>query len=167
MVLTRNPPRFRVFFARADRPRRARRRSLQTEQAIEIRRGDRGELLQRQPFELGDARGEQLLVELLRHPDARARRAAVSALAKHNTPSALESLSHALEDESPIVRSRAVAVLSTRTGPGPVQLLAPLLDREPDKEVLYATIAALGSIGGPALRPNDVRQRSAFGRNSG
>jgi HEAT repeat protein len=98
--------------------------------------------------ELGDARSEQLLMELLRHPDARARRAAVSALANHKTPSALEAMALALDDESPIVRSRAVAVLATRPGARTVQLLAPLLDREPDKEVLYATVTALGAIGG-------------------
>jgi HEAT repeat protein len=99
--------------------------------------------------ELGDERGEQLLVELLRHPDARARRAAVGALAKFNTPTALEAMSLALDDESPLVRGRAVAVLATRTGARPVQLLAPLLDVEPDREVLYAAVAALGAIGGP------------------
>jgi HEAT repeat protein len=99
--------------------------------------------------ELGDERGEQLLVELLRHPDARARRAAVSALAKFTTPSALEAMSLALDDESSLVRGRAVAVLATRSGARPVQLLAPLLDVEPDREVLYAAVAALGAIGGP------------------
>jgi HEAT repeat protein len=98
--------------------------------------------------ELGDARGEQLLMELLRHPDARARRAAVSALAKYTTPTALDAMSLALDDESALVRARAVAVLAMRTGARPVQLLAPLLEKEADKEVLYAAVAALGTIGG-------------------
>ena len=98
--------------------------------------------------ELGDPRGEQMLVELIRHPDARARRAAVAALTRFETPTALESLGLALEDESPIVRARAVAALKERGGARAVALLAPLLDREEDREVLFATIAALGAIGG-------------------
>lgn len=99
--------------------------------------------------ELGDPRGEQMLVEMLRHPDARTRRAAVAALARFTTPTALEATALALGDESPVVRARAVAALTDRGGTRAVALLAPLLDTEPDREVLYATVAALGTIGGP------------------
>jgi HEAT repeat protein len=98
--------------------------------------------------ELGDPRGEQMLIELIRHPDARTRRAAVAALTRFSTPSAVDALGFALDDESPIVRARAVAALRSRGGPRAVALLAPLLDREEDREVLYATVAALGAIGG-------------------
>jgi len=98
---------------------------------------------------LGDPRGEQMLVELLRHPDARARRAAVAALARFATPTALEATGLALGDESPVVRSRAVAALVERGGARSVALLSPLLDNEPDREVLYSAVAALGTIGGP------------------
>lgn len=99
--------------------------------------------------ELGDPRGEQMLIELLHHPDARARRAAVAALARFTTTTALEGTGLALGDESPVVRSRAVAALAERGGVRAVALLTPLLDTESDKEVLFAAIAALGTIGGP------------------
>ena len=99
--------------------------------------------------ELGDPRGEQMLIELLRHPDARARRAAVAALACFATTTALEGTGLALGDESPVVRARAVAALAERGGVRAVALLTPLLDAESDKEVLFAAIAALGTIGGP------------------
>ncbi len=98
--------------------------------------------------ELGDPRGEQMLIELIRHPDARARRAAVAALTRFETPGALDAIGIALDDESPIVRARAVAALERRGGPRAVPLLAPVLNREADLEVLYAAIAALGTIGG-------------------
>ena len=99
--------------------------------------------------ELADPRGEEMLVELLRHPDARARRAAVAALARFETPTALEATGLVLGDESPVVRARAVAALADRGGVRALALLAQLLDSEPDKEVLYAAMAATGAIGGP------------------
>ena len=99
--------------------------------------------------ELADPRGEEMLVELLRHPDARARRAAVAALARFETPTALEATGHVHGDESPVVRARAVAALADRGGVRALALLAQLLDSEPDKEVLYAAMAATGAIGGP------------------
>jgi HEAT repeat protein len=98
--------------------------------------------------ELRDERGEQLLIELLRHPDARARRAAVAALARFTTATAIEGLGLALLDESPLVRTRSVAALTDR-GPAAVAILAPLLDGEADREVLYSTVTALGTIGTP------------------
>ena len=99
--------------------------------------------------ELRDARGEAILVELLRHPDARSRRAAVAALANFESASAVEALGLALQDESPIVRLRAVAALTGRRVPRAFELVVPLLDAEPDREVLYAAIAAAGSVASP------------------
>ncbi len=92
--------------------------------------------------------GEQILVELLRHPDARSRRAAVAALAQFSTPTSTDALGLALQDESPMVRMRAVAALTER-GPSAAALLAPLLENEGDREVLYSTVAGLGVIGTP------------------
>jgi hypothetical protein len=99
--------------------------------------------------ELRDARGEAILVELLRHPDARARRSAVAALGNFESASAVEAIGLALQDESPIVRLRAVAALTGRKVPRAFELVEPLLDAEPDREVLYAAIAAAGSVASP------------------
>lgn len=97
---------------------------------------------------LGDARAEQLVLEQLRHPDARVRREVVAALERFPSTAALDALGVSLLDDEPLVRLRAVAALLAR-GPVAVRLLAPLLDAEADHEVLYAAIAALGGIGGP------------------
>lgn len=97
---------------------------------------------------LGDARAEQLVLEQLRHPDARTRREVMTALERFPSAGALDALGVGLLDDAAIVRLRAVAALVPR-GAVAVKLLAPLLDAEPDREVLYASIAALGSIGGP------------------
>lgn len=96
---------------------------------------------------LGDARAEQLLLEQLRHPEARTRRAVMAALERFPSVAAFDALGLGLLDAEPLVRLRAVAALQRR-GPDAVKLLAPLLDAEPDLEVLYAAIAALGVIGG-------------------
>jgi HEAT repeat protein len=99
--------------------------------------------------ELRDARGEAILLELLRHPDARARRAAVAALGNFESASALEAIGLSLGDESPIVRLRAVASLTGRREPRVLELLRPLIDQEPDREVLYTAIGAVGKVGTP------------------
>ncbi len=99
--------------------------------------------------ELRDERGEAILVELLRHPDARSRRAAVAALGMFESESATEAIGLALQDESPIVRLRAVAALTGRRTPRTLDLLLPLLEGEGDREVHYAAIAAVGSVASP------------------
>lgn len=97
---------------------------------------------------LGDVRSEQLILEQLRHPDERTRREVMAALERYDSPAAMDAIGVGLLDESPTVRLRAVAAIAPR-GAAAVKLLAPLLDSEPDREVLYAAIAALGTIGGP------------------
>lgn len=97
---------------------------------------------------LGDARAEQLLLEQLRHPDAKTRRALAAALEAFSSASAFDALGLLAMDDDATVRLRAVAALSRR-GAAAVKLLAPMLDHEPEREVLYATVAALGTIGTP------------------
>lgn len=98
---------------------------------------------------LGDERAEAMLVELVRHPDARSRRAAVAALERFASPASLEAIGFALLDDEPTVRLRAVAALALRGGDHGVRVLAPLLDNEPDREVRDAAVAAIGRIGTP------------------
>ena len=97
---------------------------------------------------LGGEPAEELIAETLHHPEARVRRAAVAALAASSDKFALDLLGSALADESPLVRARAVAALSGR-GPDALRRLLPLLNTEPDPEVLYAAMHAIGSIGTP------------------
>jgi len=99
--------------------------------------------------ELRDPRADALLVELLQHPDARTRRIAVAALANSERADALGAVAFALNDESPLVRLRAVAALAGRRGPDVLRWLRELIDREADREVLYAAIAAIGAIATP------------------
>jgi len=97
---------------------------------------------------LGDARAEQLLLEQIRHPDAKTRRAVVAALEVFTSPASFDAIGLAAIDDDATVRLRAVAALAKR-GVAAVKLLAPMLDTEPEREVLYAAIAALGTIGSP------------------
>lgn len=97
---------------------------------------------------LGDPRAEQLLLEQLRHPDAKTRRSVAAALDVFPSPAAFDALGLAAMDDDATVRLRAVSALSRRGAPA-VKLLAPMLEGEPEREVLYAAVAALGSIGTP------------------
>lgn len=99
--------------------------------------------------ELHDARADAILVELLQHPDARTRRIAVAALANSEREDALGAVAFSLDDESPLVRLRAVAALAGRRGPDVLRWLRELIDREADREVLYSAIAAIGAIATP------------------
>ncbi len=98
---------------------------------------------------LRDARGEPMLGDLLQHPDAGVRRAAVTALARFESETALEALGAALADESPSVRARAVSALAARRQPRVLPLLGALVAREPEREVLFGAIAAIGQLGTP------------------
>lgn len=98
--------------------------------------------------ELRGPRAEELLLEVLQHPDARTRRVAVAALAGLGTATAVEALGIALKDDAPIVRARAVAALVTRRDPRAAPLLARVLEDESDREVLYAAMEGLGQVGG-------------------
>lgn len=98
---------------------------------------------------LRDPRADAILVELLQHPDARTRRIAVASLANSARPDALQAVASALDDESSLVRLRAVAALSGRREPEVLRWLMALIDRETDREVLYAAVGAVGGIGTP------------------
>lgn len=115
---------------------------------------------------LGGTKSEELLSELLHHPSERARRAAVAAFARLGTPLALDALRIALGDESPKVRSRAVAALEAKGTPEGVAMLAPLLASEPEREVLFGAVAALGVIGGPEAQQLLVRVAEGTGEHA-
>lgn len=97
---------------------------------------------------LVDPRAAELLTELLHHADVRTRRSAVAALAVDPRDEAFDGVCFALQDEEPMVRARAVAALTDRRDIRAVPRLTPLVEKEPDREVLYAGIAALGVLGG-------------------
>ncbi|MCL4213107.1 MAG: HEAT repeat domain-containing protein [Gemmatimonadales bacterium] len=99
--------------------------------------------------ELRDARSEEILVEILRHPEPRARRAAVAALGGFTSLSSLDAIALLLQDEIASVRLRAVAALGARRDPRAVAMLAPLLDQEPNTEVLFSAIGAVGAAATP------------------
>ena len=94
---------------------------------------------------LGDERAEAILASMLAHPDDRARAAAVTALGRIPTDSAAETATGGLADDSPLVRSRAIAVLAARRPTDIALRLAILIDAEPDRDVLFAAIDALGA----------------------
>lgn len=97
---------------------------------------------------LEDPRAAELLTELLHHADVRTRRSAVAALAVDPRDEAFDGVCFALQDEESMVRARAVAALTDRRDVRAVPRLTPLVAKEPDREVLYAAIAALGVLGG-------------------
>lgn len=103
---------------------------------------------------LGGSQAQQLLTEMMHHPAERVRRAAIGALSRLGFEAAQDALRAGLGDESPMVRARAVAAIAA-TAPvrshaaQGVALLTPLLDREEEREVLYAAVASLGHLGGP------------------
>ncbi|MDH4346350.1 MAG: HEAT repeat domain-containing protein, partial [Thermoleophilia bacterium] len=97
--------------------------------------------------ELRDARCERILVEMLRHPEPRARRSAVASLGRFGTATSLDAIAALLDDPSPRVRLSAVSALGQRRDAKTVDLLTPLLDREPDTEVLFSAVGALGAAG--------------------
>lgn len=122
--------------------------------------------------DLGGEPAERLMVEALTHPAPRVRRATVMALATAHDAIALTLLGAALEDDSSLVRARAVAALRTR-GPAALPRLLPLLQTESDTEVLYALMHAVGTIGTPAgvqalivcargESPHALRRHAAF-----
>lgn len=98
---------------------------------------------------LRDAPSEWALDGLCDHADARTRRDAVAALSRFDGEAAFASLSLAIGDESPMVRVRAVNGLAARRDPRLLPLLEPLLKAEPEREVLYAAVDALGRLGTP------------------
>jgi len=111
----------------------------------------------------GDDRAEAILVSMLAHPDDRARAAAVTALGRFATPSAGEAATGGLADDSPLVRARAIAVLAARRPTDLALRLGVLLDAEPDPDVLYAAIDALGM----APTPEGVQALIRFANGEG
>lgn len=99
--------------------------------------------------ELRDAPSEEILLELLHHPEPRARRAAVAALGNFATGSSLEAIASVLGDEVPGVRLRAVSALGARREARVVAMLSPLLDGESSTEVLFSAVGAVGAVATP------------------
>jgi HEAT repeat protein len=99
--------------------------------------------------ELRDSRSERILVEMLRHPEPRARRSAVASLGRFTTASSLDAIALLLDDPSPRVRLGAVAAIGQRRDAKVVDLLKPLLDKEADTEVLFSAVGAVGAVGTP------------------
>ena len=98
---------------------------------------------------LGEMSAEAALVplaELLKHDDDRVRRAAITALAKLNSPKAAEALRAALRDTSAQVRMQAAAGMGAQKGTRTAVTLAKALDTEQDTDVQLAIIAALGRL---------------------
>jgi len=114
---------------------------------------------------LGDARAEQLLLEQIRHPDARTRRAIVAALEGFASTAAFEAIAVSVLDDDASVRLRAVSALGRR-GSAAVPILAPLIDKEPEREVLYAAVAALGNVGTPDAVQLLIRCANGEGEHS-
>ena len=99
--------------------------------------------------ELREPPAYAILAELSAHPDPRTRRIALSAVAESGREEALQAVTFALDDESLIVRLRAVAALSGRREPEVLHRLTTLIGSESDREVLYAAIGAVGAIATP------------------
>ncbi|MBX7120024.1 MAG: HEAT repeat domain-containing protein [Gemmatimonadaceae bacterium] len=98
---------------------------------------------------LRDDGSRDVLQGLLAHPDERTRRDAVSALGRFEAAEALDVVSLALQDESPMVRLRAVTTLAPRRDPRLFLLLEALLKKEAQREVALAAVEALGRLGTP------------------
>lgn len=99
--------------------------------------------------EMSTTQAEAPLADALKHDDDRVRRAAANSLAKLGTPNAMRSLRDALQDTSPQVRLQAAAGLASRKGLKTSGTLIKALDDEPDPEVQFALLAALGKVATP------------------
>lgn len=82
-------------------------------------------------------------------PEVIERFAALGALGNFTSPSSLEAIASVLGDEAPGVRLRAVSALGARRDARVVAMLAPLVDREPNSEVLFLAVGAVGSVATP------------------
>jgi HEAT repeat protein len=92
---------------------------------------------------------ERPLAEILRHQDARVRRAVARALSRLDSVFAFDALVRALTDESATVRLEAVSGLMLRRSAKAGGTLAKAIDDESDTEVQFAILAALGRVGSP------------------
>jgi hypothetical protein len=98
---------------------------------------------------LAAAEGERPLAAQLAHKEPQVRRAVVRALARLDTPFALDALSRALGDAEPSVRLEAVAALAARGNPRAGTLLAKAIEDEEHAEVQLSLIGALGRVATP------------------
>lgn len=114
---------------------------------------------------LGDERAEAILSSMRAHPDARARAATVTALGRIQTVTAVDAAMAGLADRAPLVRARAIAVLVSRRVAEIAIHLAPLLDAEPDTDVLYAAVDALGAVSTPEGVQALIRLAKGEGRH--
>lgn len=95
--------------------------------------------------ELLTAEGERAVADMLKHSDERVRRAATAAVARYDTPFAIDALYRALADPTAGVRLQAVHGLATRRGNAKAAMVVvSAIDEEPEVEVQLAEIAALG-----------------------
>ena len=92
---------------------------------------------------------ERPLADILRHQDARVRRAVARALSRLDSVFAFDALVRALTDESATVRLEAVSGLMLRRSAKAGGTLARAIDDEIDTEVQFAILAALGRVGSP------------------
>jgi HEAT repeat protein len=99
--------------------------------------------------EMGAQDAERALADLLRHKDARVRRAATRALARLDSAFTLDALARAVTDDDATVRLEAVAGLTARKGARAGSMLASAIDAENDLEVQFSILAALGRIATP------------------
>jgi hypothetical protein len=89
------------------------------------------------------------LAKQARHPDERVRKSIAEALGKISTTAAVEPLRQLLSDTSEAVRLQAVAHLSGRGARSLTPAIGELLKAEPNVEVQYEGLRALGRIGTP------------------
>jgi HEAT repeat protein len=89
------------------------------------------------------------LTKQARHPDERVRKSIAEALGKISTTAAVEPLRQLLSDTSEVVRLQAVAHLSGRGARSLTPAIGELLEAEPNVEVQYEALRALGRIGTP------------------
>jgi HEAT repeat protein len=100
----------------------------------------------------GEMRIAEAVPELAKqseHPDERVRKSVAEALGKISTTASVEPLRHMLTDTTDAVRLQAVAHLGGRGARGLTPAIGEMLKTEPNPEVQYEALRALGRIGTP------------------
>jgi HEAT repeat protein len=115
--------------------------------------------------ELRLADSDRALAELLRYPDERVRRTAVSAMTRFDTPFVVDALYRALSDTSAQVRLQAVYGLSARkSDPKASTAVVNAVAEEADIEVQLAMVQALGRFATPEAVNQLARAAEPDGR---
>ena len=96
--------------------------------------------------EMKVAEAEGALLPLLQHPDDRVSRSAANALVALNTPTAFRAVAEVMRDESPRARAQAAGAIAHRRDARSATTLRIALDDEPDTDVQFALISALGKV---------------------